>query len=332
VEYRSEKDKRMLVDRYGRVIDYLRISVTDRCNMRCIYCMPHDGVPFIPHRRILRYEEIVKIADIFLDLGIRKIRITGGEPLVRRNIQLLFKELGNRERLRELTLTTNGKKLAEHIPDLLEAGIKRVNVSLDSLRKETYEYITGTDDLQRVIQGIKSAQMSGLKVKLNTVVMKGINDGELTDIMDFGIKNSCDVRFIEVMPQIYNDRFAKEMFLSADDVLNRMKQRYTLTALKTTASSTERLFQIEECSVCLGIISPLSHPFCNHCNKVRLMPDGTLRTCLFSKQGLHLKEMLEQNVPVEEIKKEIAMAVFKKPQSHLLEEEKGSLVMHRMGG
>ncbi len=320
----------VLKDSYGRVIDYLRISVTDRCNLRCFYCMPAQGVSFIPCEHILRYEEILELADIFIEMGIKKIRITGGEPLIRQDIIFLIEKLG-KKRLSELVLTTNGIKLGNYVLDLMNAGIKRINVSLDSLNRGTYKRITRTGKLSQVICGIKEASRLGLKVKVNVVAMRGINHEEFLDFIKFGMDNGVNIRFIEVMPQFYIEGMMSKLFLPAKDILKKIKKKYEVIS-NGQKGSVERLFTIRGTPFTFGLISGVSGPFCSRCNRVRLMSNGVLKACLFGKEGMNLKEMLKENRTKDEIKRAICEVVMEKPKRHLLTERKGNLVMHRVGG
>lgn len=323
----------VLKDNEGRIIDYLRISVTDRCNFRCFYCMPQDRVPFFPSNDILRYEEIIYIADIFIEMGIRKIRITGGEPLIRRNILFLFEELGKLKNLSELTLTTNGTGLLEYAGGLKQAGVRRVNVSLDSLNRETYKRITGVDDFERVIQGIDVSKDLGLKLKLNVVAMKGINSDEFPDFVKFAVEKEVDIRFIEVMPQVYNNHIAEDIYMPSKVIQEKIEEVYRLEPMPASGpSSTAAVYRVEGSGSAVGLISPLSHSFCSQCNKVRLMPDGCLKTCLFGREGINLKILLKKGMEKKEIKKEIVKEVRKKPQKYYLKKGKVNLVMHRVGG
>jgi cyclic pyranopterin phosphate synthase len=325
--------KNILLDGCGRVIDYLRISVTDRYNFRCFYCMPGSGVPFIPARHILRYEEMLQIADVLIEMGIRKIRITGGEPLVRKNILFLFRELGKREALSELTLTTNGTGLAEHAEHLKNAGVSRVNVSLDSLNPKTFERITGLDCHASVVRGIETAREHGLKVKLNVVAMKGVNDSEFPDFVKFGIDRGVDISFIEVMPQVYNTMIAGELLIPSEMIREKIQKVYSLTPIHSPGqSSTANRYRVDGTRATLGFISPLSKPFCSSCNKVRLMPNGWLKMCLFGDSGIDLKTLFEQEKDKEKIKEEIKKVILKKPEKHKLDKEKVNLIMHKVGG
>lgn len=319
-----------LIDTFGRKIDYLRLSVTDRCNLRCRYCMPAGGVDFIEHSRILSYEQIEILVRAFVELGIRKVRITGGEPLIRKDVGLLFNALG--AYVSELTLTTNGTRLSDYAAVLIESGVRRVNISLDTLQRETYRYITGRDSLSSVLEGIETAGKYGLKIKLNTVVMRGVNDNELTHLIAFAGLHACDIRFIEMMPQEHTGDFYQDAFVSSSDVQKIVSETFELSPIPAGGSSTEDLYQIDGSSVKVGFISPMSHPFCHRCNKLRLLPNGMLKTCLFGEGDINLKEMLEEGFSINKIKNEIRQAVSRKPASYRLVADKRDLIMHRTGG
>jgi cyclic pyranopterin phosphate synthase len=345
-----------LRDGCGRVIDYLRVSVTDRCDSRCFYCMPREGVPFLPPDRILRYEEILFLADVFLGLGIRKIRVTGGEPLVRKNVLFLLGELGRKRGLEELVLTTNGLALGEHAEALARAGVARVNVSLDTLDRENFRSITGRDGLARVLAGIDAAREAGLPVKINVVAMRGVNDGEFRDFVAFGIERGFTVRFIELMPQRYNRHCARELFVSTGKILESLGGAYRIEPLGTDeGDAASGFYRATEPgadtvpggpgpdadrasgsvkpgrSTVVGMISPLSEPFCRQCNRVRLTADGTLKTCLFGEGGPNLKEMLNSGASREEIETAVFEAVRVKPES-LRSGSPRDTAMHMTGG
>jgi cyclic pyranopterin phosphate synthase len=333
VDEHKNDTKRILIDGCGRKIDYLRISVTDRCNIRCFYCMPGSGVPFIPVRHILRYEEMLEIADIFLEMGVKKIRITGGEPLIRRNILFLFRELSKRKTLSELALTTNGTGLSEYADQLKDCGVKRINVSLDSLHSKTFKRITGLDCHDSVLQGIELSRKLGLKIKINVVAMKGVNDSELLDFVKFGMEKDIDIRFIEVMPQVYNTPIAGHLFIPSEMIRQKIKKMYSIKPVPSPDdSSTASLYRVDGSSITLGFISPLSSPFCSSCNKLRLMPNGWLKMCLFGDSGINLKTLLDQKMDREKIKEKIKEAVLLKPAKHNLDKEKVNLIMHKVGG
>ncbi len=319
-----------LVDVFGRKIDYLRLSVTDRCDLRCRYCMPAGGMDFIEHSRILSYEQIGTLVRAFVELGIQKVRITGGEPLIRKDIDLLFNTLG--AYVPELTLTTNGTRLSRYASVLVESGVRRVNVSLDTLQKETYRFITGRDSLASMLEGIETAGRYGLTIKLNTVVMRGVNDHELIDLIAFAGLHACDIRFIEMMPQEHTGDFCQDAFVSASDVQKIVSETFVLSPIPAGGSSTEDLYQIDGSPVKVGFISPMSHPFCHRCNKLRLLPNGMLKTCLFGEEDINLKEMLEDGFSINKIKNEIRQAVLKKPAAYRLDAGKRDLIMHRTGG
>ena len=323
----------MLVDNYGRVIDYLRVSVTDRCNLRCLYCFPHGEVCYVPHEDLLRYEEILRLTDLFVGLGIRKIRVTGGEPLLRKNILFLLERLLKQENLREVGLTTNGLLLGENAEAIKRAGIGRVNVSIDTLRPDVFEKLTGSDMLRRVVESIKEARRVGLSVKLNVVAMRGINDGEYRDFIDFAVRHGCDIRFIEIMPQAHPDLFASERYISSREILSALAKGYRLQALTIAGSGAkERLFTIEGQSLRIGFISPISDPFCAHCNRLRLTSDGMLKSCLYSRDAVNLRDLLRRGGSDAEIQTAVVEAVKAKPESHQIGCGRISLDMHRTGG
>jgi cyclic pyranopterin phosphate synthase len=326
------EESRALKDNYNRAIDYLRISVTDRCNLRCIYCMPEEGVKFIPCSKILRYEEIVRLSDIFIEMGIRKIRITGGEPLLRENILFLIRELGKKP-VDELVLTTNGILLSRFAERLLQSGVKRVNVSLDSLNRETFRAVTRHDGLGEVLRGVEEARQAGLLLKINVVAMRGINDEEFLDFVQFGLQRNLPLRFIEVMPQFYSEAVVQKRFIGAEDILERIRKKHRVTPLESRVpGSVERLYRIDKTDFQFGIIGAITEPFCSRCNRVRLMANGIVKTCLFGPEGPNLKTMLLEGATENDIKKAIRAVIMEKPEKHSLDESSGDLVMHKVGG
>jgi cyclic pyranopterin phosphate synthase len=323
----------MLIDGFGRVIDYLRISVTDRCNMRCLYCMPDDHVSYIPHDRLLRYEEILRLSVVFARLGIRKIRVTGGEPLIRKNILSLFSGLRTVQGIEEIVLTTNGLLLGRYADSIREAGIRRVNVSIDTLRPAVFRELTGSEQLQRVIDGITGARQAGLMVKLNVVAIRNVNAGEYDRFLAFALEKECDLRFIELMPQALDERFASEQYVSEHEILEGLKGRYRLRALgERNDRAKERLYGLEEHAVRVGFISPVSDPFCSQCNRLRLMPDGELKSCLFGEGGVNLRDILRTGGVDSDIARAARETVKKKPERHRIGCEDVKLIMHRTGG
>ncbi|MGQ9616187.1 MAG: GTP 3',8-cyclase MoaA [Spirochaetota bacterium] len=319
-------------DRFGRRIYYLRISVTDRCNMRCRYCMPH-GFSFLSHSDLMSYEQILKLAGLFIELGIQKIRITGGEPLIRNNIMFLIESLGQMRGLEELTLTTNGLKLGGYSRSLREAGVRRVNVSLDSLNRDTFKVITGMDLLDVVVNGIHKASSEGLSVKINVVALRGVNDGEFKDFIEFGIRYGCGIRFIEVMSTSLTSEYLSGSYMACDEIIESLNKDYHLIPLNEPGSTAvERLYGIEGHSIKVGFISPISKPFCSMCNRLRLTSEGILKTCLFGDDGPNLKELLDNGIPDEDIKRIIRREVYNKPLMYNLENCSSRVIMNRIGG
>ncbi|HBY56866.1 MAG TPA: GTP 3',8-cyclase MoaA [Candidatus Atribacteria bacterium] len=335
-----------LVDSFGRKITYLRVSITDRCNYRCIYCQPEEQFKFIPHEEILRYEEIIEIIQEAVDLGITKVRITGGEPLVRKGVENFIKELKKIEKLEDISLTTNGFFLAEYAKKLKMAGLNRVNVSLDSLQKNKYRKITRGGNLERVLKGIDYAFKEGLlPIKINTVLMKGINDDEIEDFTRFTLERPINIRFIELMPSEENliDNY-KDKFISVLEVKENLAKKYSFNPIDIGSSNgPAKYYQIEGGKGTIGFITALSQHFCQSCNRIRLTSEGKIRPCLFSNQEVDLKKTIRELKDIKNnqilkskiIKEKIEMAVKIKPKGHEIKE--GSLnnmtfKMSRIGG
>jgi len=333
VEDLWRKAEGMLSDSYNRVIDYLRISVTDRCSLRCLYCKPHEGVSFLPQGELLCYEEIFRLAKLFVSLGIRKIRITGGEPLERRDILGLIRKLTALKGLSEVSLTTNGLLLRNFSQELVASGIRRVNVSIDTLKPEKFTELTGKAKLPQVIGGIESARKAGLGVKLNMVAMKGINDSEYADFLSFALEHGCDIRFIELMPQMYNEGEASDRYISSSVIMESLRKKHRLLSLnRDDGAVKERLFQPEGFQIRIGFISPISDPFCSTCNRLRLMPEGTLKTCLYGDGGVSLRDVIRRGGTDSELQGVIAKMVKQKPERHQMGCDDANLVMYRTGG
>jgi cyclic pyranopterin phosphate synthase len=292
-----------LIDQYGRRINYLRISVTDRCNLRCIYCIPNANILFKHRRDILSYEEIIKIVKVGTSLGINKIRLTGGEPLLRKNIDYLISALSKIEGIDEISLTTNGIFLEEYAEDLKKAGLKRINISLDTLKREKYKLITGTESLNKVLAGIDKALTIGLSpVKINVVVMKGINDDEVVEFAELTLKEPLHIRFIELMPIGSTLQNWKERFISNDEVKNLVGSVFDRAKNKKGTVS---------------FISPISEPFCHNCSRLRLTSDGKLRFCLDSSQEIDLIPIISDNkFSFDGLKQAFISASKLKPKSH----------------
>jgi GTP 3',8-cyclase len=308
-----------LQDSYHRRIDYLRLSVTDRCNLRCTYCMPAEGIPRLSHGDILNYEEILRLVSIVTRMGITKIRITGGEPLVRKDILFLCANIAATPGLRSLSLTTNGLLLSQFARGLFVAGIKRINISLDTLKPEKYAAITRRDCFEQVWRGIRSVQETGFApIKLNAVIMQGINDDEIEDLACLTYHYPFEVRFIEFMPFQSDD--GHNRFVSADDILERLAQvAPLLPAVSESSNGPARHYRFPNALGKIGIISPISEHFCQSCNRLRVTADGILRTCLFSMEETDLKAPLRQGASDQEIMERIRAAINRKPEKHELD-------------
>ena len=315
----------MLADQFKRKIDYLRVSVTDRCDLRCTYCMAED-VTFLPRQEVLTIEEIIKLIDVFNELGVKKFRLTGGEPLVRKNIisviEHLF-ELKKQNKIIEHTLTTNGTNLEKYSHILKENGIDRINVSLDSLSSEKYKEITKWGDLEKVKNGIRSAINEGIKVKINTVLTQDFNDEEIFEIIDWCKKNSCDISLIEVMPigSIGEKRF--DQYLSMKTFEEKLLKKLELIPSKYRTNGPSRYFTNSKNDQKIGIISAISHNFCDTCNRVRLTCTGKLYMCLGQNDFVDLKFAL-RNQSKADIIRLIEYAMSIKPKSHNFEINKNN--------
>lgn len=316
-------------DGYGRKINYLRLSVTDLCNLRCIYCMPEKGVCKKSHSDILKFEQIINIVHILADMGINKIRITGGEPLVRKGIVSLVKKLKAIPGIDELALTTNGLLLPELAKPLKEAGLNRVNISIDSLKTDVYDYLTRGGDVSKVIDGIHHARKVGLEpIKLNTVLIRGVNDAEIEDFVNLTKQYAMDVRFIELMPIGEVAKWNESRVVSFEEVLKRMPA--LVPVLNRDKSSPAVHYKLPDAPGRVGLIRPISCKFCNHCNRIRMTADGKLRYCLHSDHELDLKVILQNGG---DIKEEVLKYISKKPLEHEL--DKGNYIkksMFRIGG
>ena len=304
-----------LFDSFGRGINYLRISVTDRCNLRCIYCMPPEGVHWIPHSEILSYEEISAIVQIAAELGINKIRLTGGEPLVRAGLPKLVGMLSQIEGIDEVSLTTNGTLLKKYALELKHAGLSRVNVSLDTFKADRFREITRLGELKDVLDGIEAAKDAGLyPVKINTVVMRGINDDEVLDFANMTHKEGWHVRFIELMP------FSGiAQFVPSGELRRRIRSLGPLEPCSPiTDNGPARYYWLPGARGTIGFISPISEPFCSSCNRLRLSSHGQLCPCLLSDDGIDLKGPLRNNASAQELKRLILKVVASKPEQHRL--------------
>ncbi len=280
----------MLVDSFNRIISYVRISITDRCNLRCKYCT-ENLVPFIPHDDVLRYEEIIRFVRIGAPLGLRKVRLTGGEPLRRKGLSLLLREINATDGIEDISLTTNGVELASHVDELRDAGLRRINVSLDSLRRERFEYITGVDAFDRVVESIEAARRAGLDpIKINTVIIKGFNDDEIVSFADFAKAEGLQVRFIEFMP--FGDGWDHSKVLTSAYLEEIIRGKHELIPSHNSHKGPAKMFRFSAGAGQIGFISPMSSHICSECNRIRLTPDGKLKPCLFSDAEYDVRALL----------------------------------------
>lgn len=308
----------MLTDTYKRMINYLRISVTDRCNLRCRYCMPEEGFPLISHDEILTYEEILRIVRIFAKEGISKVRITGGEPLVRKGIVDFISLLSEVEEIKDLSLTTNGILLKDFAHNLKKAGLKRINVSLDSLKRDRFLYITRMDGFEKVWEGILEALKVGLSpIKINMVAIMGVNDDEIESFARLTIDLPLVVRYIEFMPSGNVNNWNKKDILTIDQIKEKIEHIGKLIPIpKSEWDGPAKRYRIEGAKGEIGLIGPISDHFCNDCNRLRLTPDGKIRTCLFSDNEIDLKELIRKGEKDEELRKRIISGLQMKPEGH----------------
>lgn len=306
-----------MIDSYGRNINYLRISLTDLCNLRCQYCMPKEGISKIDHGEILRLEEIEKMAAEFVALGISKIRITGGEPLVRKGILNLVENIGKLG-LKDFTMTTNGLLLKKYAKDLKNAGLNRVNISLDTLDEKKYKDITRGGSIKKVLEGIEEAKKVGLiPIKLNVVLIGGFNENEIEDFVNLTKNEKIDVRFIELMPIGEAKDWSLDKFIPNSTVLERVQDLKPIK--RDDISSPANYYKLPEGKGKVGLINPITCKFCENCNRIRLTSNGMLKLCLHSDEEIDLKEPLRNGVDIKEI---ILNDINKKPKAHHLEEGK----------
>ena len=306
-----------LIDQFGRQVDYIRLSITDRCDFRCQYCMSED-MTFLPRDEVLSLEECARIVRAFVELGVTKVRITGGEPLVRKNALWLFEEVGRLQGLNELVLTTNGSQLSKHASALKQAGVKRINISLDSLHAERFKQITRIGNLQQVLDGLQAAIAVGFEgIKLNTVLMRGINDDEADDLVNFAIANKIDISFIEEMPLGEVNHARDSTFLSNTDTLKALQSKHSLIASTHNSGGPARYWQVANTTTKIGFISPHSHNFCESCNRVRISCKGELFLCLGHDDKVDLMPLLRE-YPNDDapLKQAILNSMAIKPKGH----------------
>ena len=306
-----------MIDPFGRAISYLRVSVTDRCDLRCVYCMAED-MTFLPKADILSLEELEQLCGAFIRLGVRKIRLTGGEPLVRRDVMKLVRALGSRigSGLNELTLTTNGTQLGKHADDLYAAAVRRVNVSLDTLSPEKFAAITRWGKLEKTLDGIFAAKAAGLAIKINTVALKGVNETEFDGLLAWCGEHGFDLCLIETMPlgDIGGDR--TDQYLPLSLVRSRLRKSWTLQETDYRTGGPARYFTVAETGRRIGFITPMTHNFCESCNRVRLTCTGTLYMCLGQDDSADLRRVLRSGVPDADLDEAILEAITRKPKGH----------------
>ncbi len=312
-----------MIDNYGRKIDYLRISLTDRCNFRCTYCMPEHGVKMIGHNEVLTFEEIIRLAEISVELGVSKIRLTGGEPLVRKGIETLISRLAAVNGINNISMTTNGFLLEEMAYDLKSSGLDRLNISLDTVNREKFRKITRIDGLGKVFKGIEAATNAGFSpIKLNAVAIRGINDDEILDLADYSARRGLILRFIEQMPFIAEER---KTFIPASEIISVLSGKYgSAKPLKdegrniSAGSGPVSLYSFGNTGLMVGFITPVSNHFCGNCNRLRITADGKLKLCLLSDNEIDLRLMLRNGSSNNQIKRILKASVDQKPEKHKL--------------
>lgn len=315
-------------DKYNRTINYMRLSVTDRCNLRCKYCMPESGVKKKTHKEILRHEEMLEIVRVGANLGIEKVRLTGGEPLTRRGIVGLVKSIKNISGIKEVTMTTNGVLLADSLDDLVDAGLDRINLSLDTMNPEKYSDITRGGDLSIVMNCIPRIIEKGLKLKINVVLIGGFNEDEIVDFIELTRNEHIDVRFIELMPIGEASIWNKHQFIPNTVVLEKAE----LEKLDIETGSPAKYYRLKDGKGRIGLINPISCSFCDDCNRIRVTSDGKIKPCLHSNVEIDLMEALRHGEDIEAILKN---AILDKPESHQLQDEEHEPIkrnMNRIGG
>jgi len=310
--------KAKMIDPFGRAITYLRVSVTDRCDFRCVYCMAED-MTFLPKKDLLSLEELERLCDVFIEKGVRKLRLTGGEPLVRKNIMHLVRQLSRHLKsgdLEELTLTTNGSQLERFADELAECGVRRINVSLDTLDAEKFHAVTRWGHLDKVMRGIDAADRAGIDIKINAVALKGFNEAELPEMMRWAHGRGFDMTIIETMPMGDIDGDRTDQYLPLSKVRADLSRQYTLTDIPYKTGGPARYVQVEETGGRLGFITPLTHNFCESCNRVRLTCTGTLYMCLGQEDAADLRTPLRESEGNELVSAAIDEAIGRKPKGH----------------
>ncbi|MEW6108000.1 MAG: GTP 3',8-cyclase MoaA [Nitrospirota bacterium] len=307
-----------LKDNFFRVIDYLRLSVTDRCNLRCVYCMPSSGIPTFAHKDILTYEEIIRIVGIAAGLGVHKVRITGGEPLSRKNISFLISSIKKINGIEDLSMTTNGVLLEKYSKEISDAGLDRINVSIDSFKPQRYKEITRGGDLNSVLRGLDIAEKAGLNpIKINMVPIRGVNDDEIIDFAKLTVGTEYHVRFIEFMPSGFTDFWSPRKYITTDEIKNLIEKNLSpITPVRVRKNGPSKYFRIKGAKGVIGFISALTHHFCEDCNRIRLTSDGKIRPCLFSETEIDLLSSIRRGSTDSEIERLMRFSVEVKPKGH----------------
>ncbi|PIR01220.1 MAG: GTP 3',8-cyclase MoaA [Nitrospinae bacterium CG11_big_fil_rev_8_21_14_0_20_45_15] len=328
---------RKLIDGMGRTIVNLRISVTDRCNFRCTYCMPENNVEFMERSKLLTFEELTRIATIVSKMGISRLRITGGEPLMRKDLPSLIQMLNGINGIEDIAMTTNAFFLKDQAEALWKAGLKRLNVSLDALDPEKFRDVNRKDCLSEVLNGLEAAKKAGFKsIKINAVAMRNFSETEIMSLVDMGRTEGFEMRFIEFMPLDSDQVWAREKVLFGSEIIELIGQKYDLVPIDNSREiGPASEFTFADGKGKIGIITAVSNPFCDHCNRIRMTADGTLRTCLFSTQETNLKTLLREGASDEEIDQAITDAVMLKEPGHKINLdsfERPKRAMHAIGG
>ena len=311
------KNNQMLIDPFKRKISYVRVSVTDRCDFRCSYCMS-DKMKFLPKEEILTLEELKRLCDVFVELGVKKLRITGGEPLIRKNIMQLFNGLGKKlgKGLEELTLTTNGSQLERYAKDLFNSGVKRINISLDTLDKNKFKSITKTGNFDKVMKGIYAAKQAGMKIKINTVAFKNVNDNEILNLVKWCGENSFALTFIEIMPMGKMGKKRSDQYMPLPEVRNIIESKYKISEDPLRTGGPARYVHCHETNEKIGFITPLTHNFCEMCNRVRIACTGEMYMCLGQEDKVDLKIPLRKSESNDLLKEVLYEAILRKPKGH----------------
>ncbi len=326
-----------MIDKDNRKLTYLRVSLIDRCNLKCLYCMPQGLLNPFKEDELLSMQEIAEVIGIFAEMGITKVRLTGGEPLLRKDVPSLVREIKNTPGIREVVMTTNAVLLKNFAVELKKAGLDRVNISLDTLDRENFKRITGLDKLKDVLEGIEAAVAARLGlIKINTVLMKGYNDHEILDLLAFAVERSLDLRFIEWMPTAGEIHSVREnRFMSSETAKQIIEEKCGLVADDSNPHAPARTFHVPGTASKVGFISPLSNVFCAMCNRLRLKANGMMKTCLHGKEDLDIRGLLRSKTTRNEMKRQIAETVFNRPKEHFLNDPTvvhNDFVMTAVGG